>query len=68
MKKSLNSDGYQFHQYQQNEQLPLILIEFTEHKQQQPPPPKFTILICSSTPFHKRLKFRQTMTMSCVIL
>jgi hypothetical protein len=38
VKKSLNSDGYQFHQYQQNEQLPLILIEFTEHKQQQSRP------------------------------
>jgi hypothetical protein len=26
------SDGHQFHQYQQNEQSPLILTELTEHK------------------------------------
>jgi hypothetical protein len=31
-KESLNSDGNQFHQYQQNEQSPLILTEPTEHK------------------------------------
>jgi hypothetical protein len=31
-KKSLNSDGHQFHQYQQNEQSPLTLTELTEHK------------------------------------
>ena len=31
-KKILNSDGHQFHQCQQNEQLPLILTELTEHK------------------------------------
>jgi hypothetical protein len=69
VKKSLNSDGYQFLQYQQNEQLPLILIEFTEHKQQPRPPSfLFAMLICSSTPFHKRLKLRQAMTMFCVIL
>ena len=30
-KESLNSDGHQFHQYQQNEQSPLIVIEFTEY-------------------------------------
>jgi hypothetical protein len=30
-KESLNSDGHQFHQYQQNEQSTLILSEFTEH-------------------------------------
>ena len=30
--KSLNSDGHQFHQYQQNEQVPLILPELTKHK------------------------------------
>jgi hypothetical protein len=29
---SLNWDGQQFHQYQQNEQSPLILTELTEHK------------------------------------
>ena len=29
-KESLNSDGYRFHQYQQNEQSPLILTELTE--------------------------------------
>ena len=28
MKRKFNSDGHQFHQYQQNEQLPLILAEF----------------------------------------
>jgi hypothetical protein len=27
-----NSNGHQFHQYQQNEQSPLILTERTEHK------------------------------------
>ena len=32
MKKSLNSDSHQFHQYQQTKQSPLILIELTEHK------------------------------------
>jgi len=32
MKESLNSDGHQFHQYQQNEQSPVILTELTEHK------------------------------------
>ena len=31
-KESLNSDGHQFHQYQQNEQAPLVLTELTEHK------------------------------------
>ena len=31
-KESLNSDGHQFHQYQQNKQSPLILTELTEHK------------------------------------
>jgi hypothetical protein len=31
-KESLNRDGYQFHQYQQNEQSSLILIELNEHK------------------------------------
>jgi len=31
-KESLNSDGQQFHQYQQNQQPPLILTELTEHK------------------------------------
>ena len=31
-KENLNSDGHQFHQYQQNEQSPLILTELTEHK------------------------------------
>ena len=30
-KESLNSDGHQFHQYQQNEQSTLILSELTEH-------------------------------------
>jgi len=30
--KSFNSECYQFHQYQQNEQSPLILTELTEHK------------------------------------
>jgi hypothetical protein len=29
-KESLNSNGHQFHQYQQNKQLPLILTELTE--------------------------------------
>jgi len=29
---SLNDDCHQFHQYQQNEQSPLILTELTEHK------------------------------------
>ena len=33
-KESLNSDGHQFNQYQQNKQSPLILTELmTEHKQ-----------------------------------
>jgi hypothetical protein len=27
-----NNDGHQFHQYQQNEQSPLILTELTEYK------------------------------------
>ena len=31
-KESLNSDGHQFHQYQQKEQLPLIGTKLTEHK------------------------------------
>jgi hypothetical protein len=31
-KESLNSDGHQFHQYQLNEQSPLVLTELTEHK------------------------------------
>ena len=31
-KESLNSDGHQFHQYQQNKQSLLILPELTEHK------------------------------------
>ena len=31
MKRKFNSDGYQFHQYQQNKQSPLILSELTEH-------------------------------------
>ena len=31
-KESLNSDDNQFHQYQQNEQSPLILTEVAEHK------------------------------------
>jgi hypothetical protein len=30
-KESLNSDGHQFHQYQQNEQSPLILTDLNEH-------------------------------------
>ena len=30
-KESLNSDGHQFHQYQQNEQSPLTSPELTEH-------------------------------------
>jgi hypothetical protein len=34
MKESLNSDGHQFHQYQQNEQLSLIITELTENKPQ----------------------------------
>jgi hypothetical protein len=34
-KESLNRDGYQFHQYQQNEQSSLILIELNEHKKTQ---------------------------------
>jgi hypothetical protein len=34
-KKVLNSNGHQFHKYQQNEQLSLILIELTEHKKRQ---------------------------------
>ena len=29
--KSLNSDGHQFHQYQQNEQSPLILTHWTQY-------------------------------------
>ena len=32
MKESLNSDGHQFHQYQQNKQSPLIITELTENK------------------------------------
>jgi hypothetical protein len=35
-KESLNSDVYQFYQYQQNEQSPLILIKLTEHKNTNP--------------------------------
>ena len=35
MKKSLNSDGHQFLQYQQNEQSPLILTELSEQKNDQ---------------------------------
>jgi hypothetical protein len=31
-KQSLNSEGQQFYQYQQNEQSPLILTELAEHK------------------------------------
>jgi hypothetical protein len=31
-KDKLNSGGHQFQQYQQNEQSPLILIELTQHK------------------------------------
>ena len=31
-KEYLNSDGHKTHQYQQNEQSPLILTELTEHK------------------------------------
>ena len=31
-KENLNSDDYQFHQYQQNEQSPLVLIELTQLK------------------------------------
>jgi hypothetical protein len=31
-KESLNSNGHQFHQYQQNKQLPLILTELTERQ------------------------------------
>ena len=30
-KYNLNSDGHQFHQYQQNEQSPLILTDHSEH-------------------------------------
>ena len=33
-KESLNSDGHQFHQYQQNGQSPLILNELTECKEE----------------------------------
>ena len=29
LKESINSDGHQFHQYQQNKQSPLILTELT---------------------------------------
>jgi hypothetical protein len=32
MKKGLNSDGQQFHQYQQNEQLPFICNHWTQEK------------------------------------
>jgi hypothetical protein len=32
MTESVNSDGHQLHQYQQNEQSPLILTELVEHK------------------------------------
>ena len=31
-KESLNSDGHQFYQYQQNQQSSLILTDLTEHK------------------------------------
>jgi hypothetical protein len=33
-KEILNSDGQQFHHYQQKQQSPLILTELTEHKQE----------------------------------
>jgi hypothetical protein len=33
-KECLNSDGHQFHQYQQNEQSLLILTELSEHKKE----------------------------------
>jgi len=32
VKRKLNSDGNQFHQYQQNNQLPLIFTELAERK------------------------------------
>ena len=32
VERKFNNDGHQFHQYQQNEQSPLILSELTEHK------------------------------------
>jgi hypothetical protein len=32
MKESVNSDGHQLHQYQQNEQSPLTLTGLVEHK------------------------------------
>ena len=31
MKRSLNGDGLQFHQYQQNEKLPLILTKLADY-------------------------------------
>ena len=34
-KKVLNSNGHQFHKYQQHEQSSLILIELTEHTKKQ---------------------------------
>jgi hypothetical protein len=34
-KESLNSDGQQFHQYQQNEQPTLILTELTKRKKKE---------------------------------
>jgi hypothetical protein len=30
--ESLNSDGHQYHQYQQNKQSPFILTELPKHK------------------------------------
>lgn len=33
-KESLNSEGYTFHQYRQNEQSPLIITELTEHQKE----------------------------------
>ena len=31
-KQSINSDGHQFHQHEQNKQSPLMLTQLTEHK------------------------------------
>jgi len=36
MKRSLNSDDQQFHQYQQNKQSPLILTELSCTQQKRP--------------------------------
>jgi hypothetical protein len=33
-KETLNSDGQQYHHYQQKEQSPVILTELTEHKKE----------------------------------